>query len=115
MLDRFDVDSPGRHAPERLRSSRPVLCPINHISRTLPHIHTPIAKLWVSGLQDVPAPLSKESKDAIAPSYASGQHRLPFLVTIIPPGLTPPPGSRAQLQPQSQSTDAYQQARPWTA
>lgn len=57
----------------------------------MPHSAS-IAKLWVSGLQDVPAPLSKESKDTIARSYRSGQHRLPFLVTIVPPGLRPPPG-----------------------
>lgn len=113
MLDRFDVDSPGRLAPEGLRSSGPVLCPINHVSRPLPHI-TSIAKVWVCGLQDVPAPLSKESGSSIAPSYRSGQHRLRFLVTISPPGL-PRPWSRAQLQPQSQSTDAYEQARPCTA
>lgn len=60
MLGRFDVDSPGRHAPGDLRLSGPVLCPINHISRVLPHLRS-FAILWVSGLQDVPAPVSQDT------------------------------------------------------
>lgn len=35
MLDRFDVDRPGRHAPEDPRSSGHVACPFNHSSRVL--------------------------------------------------------------------------------
>ena len=54
MLDRFDVDSPGHHAPEGHRPSGPVLCSINHISRPLPSV----VKLWINGFLDVTAPLS---------------------------------------------------------
>lgn len=62
VLDRFDVDSSGRHAPEGLRSSGPVLCPINHISRTLPHYHLHRQTLGLRPPKDVPAPLRKESE-----------------------------------------------------
>lgn len=52
VLDRFDIDSPGRHAPEGFRSSGPALCPNQSLLADHAPYHTPIAKLWISGLQE---------------------------------------------------------------